>query len=147
MSNWQCLLHKVKTQYLHFRLHANYFFYLERFLKKLADDQCSARSKGSIYHIKHMYMQSFTAVVDWPVLNVKLKYLLCFIFADTAFLCGKAYVLYHNYYWHWLEFERDFKFVIQANKFVIYMNTAKSIWNNGWLEESCNGITSVLKSH
>ena len=34
---------QVKTQYLHFRLHANYlqttFFYLKRFRNRLADDQ------------------------------------------------------------------------------------------------------------
>ncbi len=29
------------------------FFYLGRFLKKTADDQCSSISKGSMYHIKH----------------------------------------------------------------------------------------------
>ncbi len=29
------------------------FFYLERFLKKLADDQFSSITKGIIYHIKH----------------------------------------------------------------------------------------------
>ncbi len=40
--------------------------YLERFLKELAGDQCSSLTKGSIYHIKHMYIQPFTTVVDWP---------------------------------------------------------------------------------
>ena len=35
-------------------------------MKKLADDQCSSITKGSIYHIKHMYTQPFTTVVDWP---------------------------------------------------------------------------------
>ncbi len=42
------------------------FFYLERSLKKLADGQCSSITKGSIYHTKHMYIQPFTTVVDWP---------------------------------------------------------------------------------
>ncbi len=40
-------------------------FYFGRFLKKLADDQCSSITKGSIYHIKHMYIHHFTTVVDW----------------------------------------------------------------------------------
>ncbi len=40
------------------------FFYLGRFLKKLADDQFSSVIKGSIYHIKHMPMQPFTMGVD-----------------------------------------------------------------------------------
>ena len=43
---------QVKTLYLHFRFHSNYFV-LPRFLKKLADDQCSSITKGSICHIKH----------------------------------------------------------------------------------------------
>ncbi len=42
------------------------FFYLGIFLKKLADDQCSSITKDSIYHINHMYILSFTTVVDWP---------------------------------------------------------------------------------
>ncbi len=56
------LFHLVKTQYRHFRFHANYF-YLERFLNKLADDQCSSITKGSIYHIN---IQLFTTAVDCP---------------------------------------------------------------------------------
>ena len=35
-------------------------------MKKLADDQCSSTSKGSIYHIKYMSIQSFTIGVNWP---------------------------------------------------------------------------------
>ncbi len=31
------------------------FFYLGRFLKKVADDHCSSITKGSIYHIKHVH--------------------------------------------------------------------------------------------
>ncbi len=59
------LPHNVKTQYLHFRFHANYFSYLGR-SEKLGDDQCSSWTKGSIYHINHMSIQPFTTVVDWP---------------------------------------------------------------------------------
>ena len=46
------LPHQAKMQYLHFRFCANYFVYLGRFLKKLADNQCSHITKVSIYHIK-----------------------------------------------------------------------------------------------
>ncbi len=37
-------------------------FYLERLLKKLADDQFSSITKGSICYVKHtcMYLQLFT---------------------------------------------------------------------------------------
>ncbi len=40
------------------------FFYLGRFLKKLADDQCSSITKFSIYHIKYMSIQPFTILVE-----------------------------------------------------------------------------------
>ncbi len=40
------------------------FFYLGRFLKKLSDDQCSSITKGSIYHIKHMYIDLFITLAD-----------------------------------------------------------------------------------
>ncbi len=33
--------------------------------KKWAEDQCSSRTKGSIYYIK-LHIQPFTTVVDWP---------------------------------------------------------------------------------
>ena len=49
------------------------FFYLERFLKKLADDQCSSITKGSSYHIKHMYIQPFTKLVDWPEIGCLME--------------------------------------------------------------------------
>ena len=39
---------KVKMQYVHFKLNATYFIYLGRFLKKLADNQCSSITKGSM---------------------------------------------------------------------------------------------------
>ena len=40
------------------------FFYLGRFLKKLADDQCCSITIGSMYHMKHMSIQAFTVGVD-----------------------------------------------------------------------------------
>ena len=43
----------------------NTFFYLGRFLKKLADDQYSSIIKDSIYHIKLISIQPFTMAVDW----------------------------------------------------------------------------------
>ena len=38
--------------------------------KKLAEIQCSIITKGSIYHIKHMYIQPFTTAVDNQKFNV-----------------------------------------------------------------------------
>ena len=35
------------------------FFYLGRFLKKLADDQRPSMTKGSIYYMNHMYIHPF----------------------------------------------------------------------------------------
>ena len=77
---------QVKAQHLHFRFHANYFFTLiGRFLKKLADEQCSSITKGSIYCIKYVN-KTFHHESDWPeiaILEVSIKYL---TFADTALL-------------------------------------------------------------
>ena len=38
-----------------------YFFYLERFPKKLADDQFSSIAKGNIYHINN----ALTTFLTW----------------------------------------------------------------------------------
>ena len=63
--------------------------YLRRFLKKLADDQCPSRTKGSIYSIKHISIQPFTMGVDWPEIERLMEVSICFIFAHTAFfLCA-----------------------------------------------------------
>ncbi len=64
------------------------FLWLEKFLKKYTNDQCSSITKGSIYHMKHMYKQSFSMGVDWP--EIKHLNLVCCTFAHTAFLlCGQ----------------------------------------------------------
>ena len=39
-------------------------FYLGKFLKKLADDQCASTTKGGIYYMKHMHIQHFSLGVD-----------------------------------------------------------------------------------
>ena len=65
-----------------YRFHANYtFFHLGKFLKKLADDQCSSITKGSIFYIKHMYIQPKTMGVDWPeitcLMEVSIMFYMC----------------------------------------------------------------------
>ncbi len=62
-----------KTQYLHFRFHASTFFYLRRFLKKLADDQCSLITKAVSTMWNIMYIQPFTTVVDWPEIGCLME--------------------------------------------------------------------------
>ncbi len=75
------LPHKVKMQYVYFRLHTIYYLCLGKFLKKLADEQCSSVTKGSIYHIKHVSIQPFTMGVDWVeiecLMEVSLKFDIC----------------------------------------------------------------------
>ena len=56
--------------------------HLARFMEKLVDGQSSSLTKGSVYHIKRVYIQPFTT----QKFNVSWKYLVSFIFADTAFL-------------------------------------------------------------
>ncbi len=67
------LPHQVKTQYLHSDFMQTSFFYLGRFLKKLGDDQCSSITKGSIYHIRHMYIHPFTTVIDFPEIGCLME--------------------------------------------------------------------------
>ncbi len=64
-NRFDILPQQVKTtQYLHFRFYVNYFLLLWKIPEELAEDQCSSITKVSIYHIKHMYIQLFTTVVD-----------------------------------------------------------------------------------
>ena len=76
-----CLLYQVKMQYLHFRFHAKYFLLPWNIPEKLADDQCSSITKGSIYHIKRMYIHPFTTVVDWSemwhLMEVSTMFYIC----------------------------------------------------------------------
>ncbi len=61
--------------------------------KKLADDQCSSITKGSIYHIKLYVHKPFNHGNGLTLkLDVKWKYLLvlCLIFAQAAFLLRTA---------------------------------------------------------
>ena len=60
------LSHKINAVCA-FQITYNLFpFFSGRFLKKLAEDQCSSMTEGSIYHIKHIFIQLFTMRVDWP---------------------------------------------------------------------------------
>ncbi len=56
-------------------------FWLGKVLKKLADDQPSSITKGSIYYIKHMNIQPFSMEVDWPkillLMAVSAKFYIC----------------------------------------------------------------------
>ena len=79
-STMMCISHHTK----------NFFCLGKSVLKKLADDQCSFITEGSIYYIKHMHVQLFSMEVDWPEIWCLWKYLLCFIFAHTAFLLWGA---------------------------------------------------------
>ena len=58
-----CSCHLPPTKLKHSICMADYirttFFYLGKFLKELADNQCSSITKGSIYHIKHMSITTF----------------------------------------------------------------------------------------
>ena len=73
------LPNKVKTQYLHFRVHAEYFHLPWKLLKKLTDNQCS--SIGNIYYIKHMHIQPFSMEVDWQeiwcLIEVSAMFYIC----------------------------------------------------------------------
>ncbi len=50
-------------------------------MKELADDQCSSITKGSIYNMNHMSIQSFTVEVDWAeigrLMDVSIVFDIC----------------------------------------------------------------------
>ena len=71
--SFRFLPHQVKTQYLHFRFHATCFLLPWKIPDNLADDKRSSITKDSIYHIKHMYIQPFTTVVDWPEIGCLME--------------------------------------------------------------------------
>ena len=58
--------HKVKRQYEHCRLHTKCIVLPWKIPKEISRWSMLFNNKGSIYHIKHMYIQSFTIEVDWP---------------------------------------------------------------------------------
>ncbi len=64
-------------------------FSLGKFLKWLANDQSSSITKGSIYYIKHVYIQPFSMEVDWPeiwcLMEVSAMFYIC---RYCILLCG-----------------------------------------------------------
>ena len=69
------------------------FFCCGKILKKLADDQYSSITKGSIYYIKCMFIQSFSMEVDWPEISCLMEVsTMSYIFVDTAFLLRGQYL-------------------------------------------------------
>ena len=44
------------------------FFCIRKLLKKLAEDQCSSITKGTLYYIKHMYN-----LLAWKWIDQKLR--------------------------------------------------------------------------
>ncbi len=57
---------KTKNAVCALSSHAKYFLLSWKIPEKLADDKCSSITKGSIYHIKRMYIQSLSIEVNWP---------------------------------------------------------------------------------
>ncbi len=59
------LPHKVKTQYVHYRSHIEYFLLPWKISEKISRrSELNYRPKGSIYYIKRMYVQPFRMEVD-----------------------------------------------------------------------------------
>ncbi len=67
----------------------NTFFCIGKFLKWLAGDESSSITKGSIYYIKHMYIQPFSMGVDWREIwhqmDVSTMFYIC---RYCVLLCG-----------------------------------------------------------
>ncbi len=88
------LLHRVKSSICISNFIQTTLFYLGRFVKKLADNQFYSITKGIIYRTKHIYIHPFSMEVVWlKKFEVWGKYLLGFIFANTAILLGMSALL------------------------------------------------------
>ena len=81
------LPHKVKTQYVHFSLHANYFLDIGRFLKKLTDDQYVLFNKWRQYLPYQTYVHTtFYHGIGLSWNGMFNGSILCLIFAHTGVL-------------------------------------------------------------
>ncbi len=73
------------------------FFYLERFLKKLADDQCSSITKGSITYIKVYGGLIVNRKFNGSIFYVLYLQILCFYLVEqnkwVSFLTAKVFIL------------------------------------------------------
>ncbi len=65
-SRWKILPHKVKMQYVHFRIHTNYFLLPWKITEEISRQSVLFNnSKAVPTIIKHMSIQPFTMGVDW----------------------------------------------------------------------------------
>ncbi len=80
------------------------FFYLENVLKKLAGDQCSSITKGSIYHIKHTTFYHNSGLTRNMTFNGSICYVLYlqilrFYFVGQIPRGWKCQIWLHNENW------------------------------------------------
>ena len=75
-----------------------------RFLKKLADNQCSSMTKGSIYHIKHMSNTTFyhgsgltwNCMFNGSIYHVLYLHILCLYLVQQSLLIGLTFEPYYS---------------------------------------------------
>ena len=96
------LPHKVKIQYVHFWLHVNYFLLPWKNPEEISRWFMLFITKGTIYLIKCMSIQSSTVGVDWPkigcLMEVSIMFDICTYYDFT---------LYNSFVW-WHVFISEF---------------------------------------
>ena len=104
-----CLPYQVKCSICISDYMQSTFFYLGRFIKKLADHQCSSITKGSIYHFKH---NVHTAFYHSSELTRNLMFngsISCFMFADTVYLVKQMCTWHvHSKCTFWISYKENF---------------------------------------
>ncbi len=101
------------------------FFNLGRFLKKLVDDWCCSITKGSIYYIKHMFMQPFCMKVVWVEIWCLIEVSIMFYICTYCF-----FTLWGRVSSRWV----CFQYYIMSNKCAPLINTPiiylskKNVW-------------------
>ncbi len=81
-----------KTQYLHFRFHANYFLLPWKIPAEIGRRSIT---KGSIYYLPYYVHTTFYhgRLTKYLMFNGSIYYVFVFLFADAAFLLGGADML------------------------------------------------------
>ena len=92
--------HQVKMQYLHFRFHANYFLLPWKIAEEISRQLCSRITKGSIYHIRRMYIQPFTTKVVWPEIWCLMKVIYYVLYVQIlCFYLGQQNCNHKHFLW------------------------------------------------
>ena len=85
---------QIKTQYVHFRSYTEYFLLPWKIPKEISRRSMLSITKGSIYYVKHLCIQSFSMEIrltrnlmfNGSIYNILYLHILCFYFVGQSLL-------------------------------------------------------------